>query len=109
DVPLWRHRRCGRAGARRMSTGVTIWRCESCRAAYYPEPLLSPRCRGEKFATERVHEAIVEEISVIRHMIGQENWQPRRIASVLTSGGPRMTVGPRDESAPGPAIQVLAQ
>ena len=36
---------------------------------------------------DRVHEAVVEEISVIRHMIGQENWQPRRIASVLHLGG----------------------
>jgi uncharacterized OB-fold protein len=92
-----------------MSTGVTIWRCESCRAAYYPEPLLCPRCRGEKFATERVHEAIVEEISVIRHMIGQENWQPRRIASVLTSAGPRITVGLRDESEPGTIIELFEE
>ena len=38
-----------------------------------------------------MHEGVVEEISVIRHMIGHENWTPRRIANVLTSGGPRMT------------------
>ena len=66
-----------------MSAGVTIWRCANCRAGFFPEPLLCPRCHGGKFETDRVHEAVVEEISVIRHMIGQENWQPRRIASVL--------------------------
>jgi hypothetical protein len=42
-------------------------------------------------------------------MIGQENWQPRRIASVLTSGGPRMTVGLRDESGPGATIELFEE
>ena len=56
-----------------------------------------------------MHEAVVEEISVIRHMIGQENWQPRRIASVRTSGGPRMTVGLRDESGPGATIELFEE
>ncbi len=92
-----------------MSTGVTIWRCANCRAAFFPEPLLCPRCYGEKFETERVHEAIVEEVSVIRHMIGQENWQPRRIGSVRTSDGPRMTVGLRDESGPGVTIELFEE
>jgi uncharacterized OB-fold protein len=92
-----------------MSVGVTIWRCENCRTAYYPEPLLCPHCHGGKFATVRVHEAVVEEISVIRHMIGQENWQPRRIASVLTSAGPRITVGLRDESGAGATIELFEE
>ena len=79
------------------------------RAAYFPEPLLCPRCHGGKFETDRVHDGVVEEISVIRHMIGQENWQPRRIANVLTSAGPRMTVGLRDESGPGATIELLEE
>ena len=101
DVPLWRHRRGGDPGARGMSAGVTIWRCANCRAGFFPEPLLCPRCHGDKFETDRVHEAVVEEISVIRHMIGQENWQPRRIASVLHlrrpahDGGPARRIRPR--------------
>jgi uncharacterized OB-fold protein len=92
-----------------MNTGVTVWRCENCRAVYYPEPLLCPRCHGGKFALDRAHEAIIEEVSVIRHMIGQENWQPRRIASVLTSAGPRITVGLRDESGPGATIELFEE
>ena len=56
-----------------------------------------------------MHEAVVEEVSVIRHMIGQENWQPRRIASVRTSDGPRMTVGLRDESGPGATIELFEE
>ena len=43
----------------------------------------------------------MEEVSVIRHMLGQDNWQPRRIASVRTTDGQRITVGLRDQSEPG--------
>lgn len=80
-----------------------------CGAGFFLEPLLCPRCHGGKFETDRVHGAVVEEVSVIRHMIGQENWQPRRIASVRTSEGQRMTVGLRDESGPGAAIELFEE
>jgi uncharacterized OB-fold protein len=92
-----------------MSTGVTIWRCVNCRAGFFPERLLCPRCHGDRFVPDRVHEAVVEEVSVIRHMLGQENWQPRRIASVRTGDGQRMTVGLRDESGPGAVIQLFEE
>ena len=92
-----------------MSAGVTIWRCAGCGNGCFPEPLLCPHCHGDKFETARVYEAAVEEVSVIRHMIGQENWQPRRIASALTAGGPRMTVGLRDESGPGATIELFEE
>jgi uncharacterized OB-fold protein len=90
-------------------SGVTIWRCAGCHAALYPEPLLCPHCHGSKFATDRIHEAVIEEVSVIRHMIGQENWQPRRIANVRAKDGPRMTVGLRDESGPGVTIDLFEE
>jgi uncharacterized OB-fold protein len=92
-----------------MSAGVTIFRCTNCRAGVFPERLLCPRCHGDTFTPERVYEAVVEEISVIRHMLGQENWQPRRIASVRTSDGPRMTVGLRDEAGPGDTIELFEE
>jgi uncharacterized OB-fold protein len=87
-----------------MSEGVGIWRCAICGARYFPQRLLCARCRGHDFAEERVHEAVVEEVSVIRHMLGQENWQPRRIASVRIGEDLRMTVGLSDESGPGATI-----
>ncbi len=89
--------------------GVAIWRCTACGAALFPEPLLCPRCHGPAFARDRVHEGVVEEISVIRHMLGQENWQPRRIASVRAMDGPLMTVGLRDESEPGARIELFQE
>lgn len=92
-----------------MSGGVGIWRCGGCGVVHFPEPLLCPRCHGGAFKQDRVSEAVVEEISVIRHMIGQENWQPRRIASVRTAEGMHMTVGLRDESCPGVTIELFEE
>ena len=46
DVSLRRHGGRGSPGARRMSEGVTIWRCAKCRTGFFPEPLLCPRCHG---------------------------------------------------------------
>jgi uncharacterized OB-fold protein len=90
-----------------MTGGVTIWRCAGCRTGYFPEPLLCPKCHGGQFDTDRVTEAVIEEVSVIRHMIGQENWQPRRIANVRTPEGLYLTVGLRDQSGPGAVIALF--
>jgi uncharacterized OB-fold protein len=92
-----------------MSDGVTIWRCAKCKDGFFPQPLLCPHCHGHEFAADTVREGVVEEISIIRHMLGQENWQPRRIASVRTGGGQLMTVGLRDESGPGDRIELFQE
>jgi uncharacterized OB-fold protein len=89
--------------------GVTIWRCMNCRAGFFPERLLCARCHGDKFEAATVTEATVEEVSVIHHMIGQENWQPKRIASVRTSDGQCITVGLRDGSEPGTVIELFQE
>ena len=87
-----------------MSEGVSIWRCKACGTPVFPQRLLCPHCHGREFDDERVTEGVVEEVAVIRHMIGQENWQPRRLANVRTRGGPSITVGLRDESGPGTEV-----
>jgi hypothetical protein len=91
------------------TNGVGIWRCTGCKTGFFPEPLLCPRCHGASFEPDRVREAVVEEVSVIRHMLGQENWQPRRIASVRTTDGQLMTVGLRDQSEPGATIELFQE
>jgi uncharacterized OB-fold protein len=90
-----------------MTPGVTVWRCKACGIAYFPERLLCPRCHCHTWEQERVDEAVVEEVSVIRHMIGQADWQPRRIANVRTASGAPMTVGLLDESEPGSTIALF--
>ena len=89
-----------------MSPGVGILRCTNCREAVFPQRLLCPNCHGETFVPDRLHTASVEEVSVIRHMIGQTDWQPRRIASVRTAEGLRLTVGLTDDSSPGTVIEL---
>jgi hypothetical protein len=42
-------------------------------------------------------------------MLGQTDWQPRRIASVRTAEGLRFTVGLTDGSAPGTVIELFEQ
>jgi uncharacterized OB-fold protein len=92
-----------------MSTGVGIWRCKSCGTAVFPQRLLCPHCHGAEFDEDRVHEGVTEEISIIRHMIGQADWKPRRIANVRTTGGPSITVGVRDESGPGTVVELFQE
>jgi uncharacterized OB-fold protein len=89
--------------------GVGIWRCKGCGVGYFPERLLCPRCHGQEWVADRVYQGVVEEVSVIRHMIGQADWQPRRIASVRTSDGQLITVGLRDESGPGTVIELFEE
>src|SRR5215471_9823305 len=109
DVSLWGHRRRCRVGAGGMNRGVAIWRCVKCRTGFFPQRLLCSRCHGDTFEEDRVYQAVVEEISTIRHMLGQTDWQPRRIASVRTSDGQRITVGLTDESEPGTVIELFEE
>jgi uncharacterized OB-fold protein len=92
-----------------MKAGVGIWRCVKCQTGFFPQPLLCARCHGAAFESDRIHEAVVEEISVIRHMLGQTDWQPRRIASVRAAGDLRFTVGLTDESELGTVIGLFEQ
>jgi uncharacterized protein len=89
-----------------MSAGVGIWRCRGCGTAVFPQRLLCPGCHGQAFDEARVHEGVVEEVAVIRHMIGETDWQPRRIANVRTRGGPAITVGLRDGSGEGAVVEL---
>ena len=92
-----------------MSAGVTVFRCMGCGITVFPQRLLCPSCHGAAFDEALVHEGVIEEIAVIRHMIGQENWQPRRIANVRTKDGPMLTVGLRDEAGEGATIELFQE
>ncbi len=58
---------------------------------------------------DRVTEGVIEEITVIRHVLGQTDWQPRRLANVRTANGPHITVGLRDDSEPGTVIALFEE
>ena len=44
---------------------------------------------------------------VVRQVLGQNEWGPRRLAKVQVINGPRITVGLRDESGPGTVITLF--
>jgi len=92
-----------------MKAGVGVWRCVQCDARFFPQRLLCARCHGHAFDEQRLYEAMVEEVSVIRHMLGHSDWQPRRIASVRVANGPHITVGLIDDCAPGAVIELFEQ
>jgi uncharacterized OB-fold protein len=92
-----------------MKRGVAIWRCAACRAAFFPQRLLCPCCHGHAFEQDRVYEAVVEEVSTIRHMLGQPDWQPRHIASVRTCDGQSITVGLAEASIPGTVVELIEE
>jgi uncharacterized OB-fold protein len=92
-----------------MSEGVGIWRCRSCGTGYFPQRLLCSRCGGQDFAKNRVTEGLIEEVTVIRHVLGQTDWQPHRLANVRTTNGPHITVGLRDNSEPGTVIDLFEE
>jgi len=91
-----------------LREGLGIWRCTACGTGFFPRRLLCLRCESPDFAEDRVHEAVVEEITVVRHVLGQADWTPRRIASCRTDDGQLITVGLTDDSQAGTRI-VLSQ
>jgi uncharacterized OB-fold protein len=89
--------------------GLAVWKCMSCGAEFFPRRLLCLRCESPDFVAGRVTEGVIEEITVVRHVLGQEGWQPRRIANVRTPNGPMLSVGLLDDSEVGQRIQILQQ
>ena len=92
-----------------MTPGVGIWRCVNCHEGVFPQRLLCPRCHGTEMAPDRSYRAVVEEIVTVRHMLGQVDWQPRRIANVRMADGLRITIGLLDGSATGSVIELFEE
>ena len=92
-----------------MKAGLEIWRCAGCGARFFPERLMCPRCRGDEWEREAAMTGVVEEVSVIHHMIGHKEWTPRPIASVRTDQGVLVTVGLLDDAGEGAAIDLFEE
>jgi uncharacterized OB-fold protein len=87
--------------------GLKVWKCARCGAQFFPRRLLCLRCESPELAEDgHVYEGVVEEITVVRHVLGQEGWKPRRIANVRTPGNLMLTVGLLDDSEIGQHVVI---
>jgi uncharacterized OB-fold protein len=89
-----------------MNLGLKIWFCRDCGHAYFPERLICAECGGAEFDAGASERGEVEDITVINHVIGQENWTPRPIATIRLDEGPRILAGAIGEIAIGDAVSV---
>lgn len=80
-----------------MIAGIPLSRCGQCGAGYFPARLICHRCGHAQWTEERAPDGVVEEVTVVTHAIGQENWIPRKIASVRLSEGQLIVAGIADD------------
>jgi uncharacterized OB-fold protein len=92
-----------------MTPGVTISRCGNCGAGYFPTRLLCPSCGANAMKPDKVHEAVVEETTVVRHNAGQQNWQPRHLATVRTPENQLIVVGLEGQLQRGTRVKLFEQ
>lgn len=87
-----------------MTPGLPIWVCKNCGAGYFPERLICPACGAGEFVSGEARNGHVEDITVVTHVLGQENWKPRTLATVRLECGQRIIAGAIGEIAPGDAV-----
>jgi hypothetical protein len=54
-------------------------------------------------------EGQIKEISIIRHMLGYKDWQPRKIANIQTNIGVSLTVGVDDDIQVGDILNIYIE
>ena len=89
--------------------GVTISRCGKCGTGYFPARLLCPNCGANAMKPDKVNEAVVEETTVVRHNAGQQNWQPRHLATVRTPENQIIVVGLAGPAPRGTKVKLFEQ
>jgi uncharacterized OB-fold protein len=75
------------------TAGVTVAQCCRCGARYFPRRLVCRRCGSSAFTDERLHEAVVEETTVVMHVAGGARREPRTLATVRAADGLHLIVG----------------
>jgi len=92
-----------------MIPGISLFRCGHCHAGYFPMRLICHRCGHAQWTEERVREGVVEESTWVTHAIGQENWTPRKIASVRLPEGQMIVAGIADDIESGMTVALFEE
>ncbi len=92
-----------------LTPGVTVSRCVKCKTGFFPSRLMCPKCGHDVMEPGKVHEAVVEETTVVRHAAGQENWTPKHLATVRTPEAQMIVVGLEGPVAAGTLLKLYEQ
>lgn len=74
-------------------SGFPVARCCGCGRLFFPRRLICRHCGSDRFDEERLHEAVVEEVTTVTHVAGGGRDEPRVLATVRAAPGPRLVVG----------------
>jgi uncharacterized OB-fold protein len=72
--------------------GFTVAKCSRCGSRYFPRRLICRRCGNDVWIDERLHDAVIEEATIVAHMVGGDG-APRTLATVRAAEGLRLIVG----------------
>jgi uncharacterized OB-fold protein len=73
--------------------GFRITKCGRCGKLYFPSRLICRVCGGHSWVEETIHDAVIEESTMVAHVIGGQTSGPRHLATVRGVGGLRLIVG----------------
>tara|TARA_B100000941_G_scaffold282114_1_gene250237 strand:+ start:523 stop:834 length:312 start_codon:yes stop_codon:yes gene_type:complete len=85
-----------------------IQKCNNCNKFTFPKKYFCSECGNTEFDAISINEGKVEEISIIRHMLGQKNWKPRKIANIKTAMGIYITAGIEDAAQVGDTLYIYS-
>jgi uncharacterized OB-fold protein len=73
--------------------GFRITKCSRCGKLYFPSRLICRICGGHTWIEETLHDAVIEESTMVAHVIGGEPSGPCHLATVRGAGELRLIVG----------------
>ena len=91
-----------------ISEKLFVQKCSNCNKFTFPKKYFCSECGNTEFDAISINEGKVEEISVIRHMLGQKDWKPRKIANIKTALGIYITAGIEDAAQVGDALYIYS-
>ena len=75
-----------------FTLGLRITRCGTCHKPYFPGRLICHVCGNDTWVAETLHEAVIEDVTTVSHVIGSSAG-PSHLATVRAIEGLRLVVG----------------
>ena len=85
---------------------LKLYKCVKCEKYTFPKKIICSACGGIDFTLQESSKATIMEVSIIRHMLGNKDWKPRKIANVQTEEGVMLTAGLDEELEEGDIISL---